>query len=122
MPVEMPAELIQRQLDAYNSKDVEGWLSTYARDAKQYTLHGKLLAQGHAEIRSRIASRFLEPDLHATLVSRTVMSNFVVDLEIITRNFPDGPGTVEMLCVYEIGDGLIQKASFALGEIKQGCH
>ena len=72
MSIEMPADVIQRQLNAYNSKDVEGWLGTYAHDAEQYSLHGERLAQGHAEMRSRITSRFLEPDLHAKLVSRTV--------------------------------------------------
>lgn len=28
------AALIQRQLDAYNNKDIEAWLSTYAEDAQ----------------------------------------------------------------------------------------
>jgi len=42
-----------------------------------------------------------------------VMGNIVVDHEKITRNFPEGRGSLEMLCVYEIKDGLIQKASFA---------
>jgi hypothetical protein len=118
MTNEAPAEIIQRQLNAYNSKDVEGWLATYAPDAEQFSLHGERLAHGHAEMRSRIITRFLEPDLHARLISRTVMSNIVVDLELITRNFQDGLGTVEMLCVYEVIDGLIQKASFALGQPK----
>jgi len=120
MPIETPADVIQRQLNAYNSKDVEGWLATYAPDAEQFTLHGEQLAHGHAEIRSRIITRFLEPDLHARLISRTVMNNIVVDLEVITRNFQDGVGTVEMLCVYEVVDGLIQKASFAMGQPKPG--
>jgi len=87
---------------------------------EQFTLHGEQLAHGHAEIRSRIITRFLEPDLHARLISRTVMNNIVVDLEVITRNFQDGVGTVEMLCVYEVVDGLIQKASFAMGQPKPG--
>jgi len=43
------------------------------------------------------------------------MNHIVVDHEIITRNFPDGRGTIEMLCVYEVVNGLIQKASFAFG-------
>ena len=50
MSIESPTEVIQRQLNAYNAKDVEAWLSTYAVDAEQYTLHGKLLAQGHKEM------------------------------------------------------------------------
>jgi putative hydrolase of HD superfamily len=115
---ESPADLIQRQLVAYNAKDVDGWLGTYAHDAEQFALHGERLAHGHAEMRARIHVRFSEPDLHAALISRIVMNNVVVDHELITRNFPDGIGTIEMLCVYEVVDGLIRKASFALGQAR----
>jgi putative hydrolase of HD superfamily len=41
-----------------------------------------------------------------------------VDHEIVTRNFPEGRGTLEMLCVYEVAEGRIRKASFAFGERK----
>ena len=44
------------------------------------------------------------------------MGNFVTDLELITRNFPEGKGTLEMLCVYEVSGGRIVRASFAAGE------
>jgi len=44
------------------------------------------------------------------------MGNFVTDLELITRHFPEGKGTLEMLCVYEVVDGRIVRASFAAGE------
>ncbi|WP_050462318.1 nuclear transport factor 2 family protein [Herbaspirillum autotrophicum] len=116
MPDTLPAAVIQQQLDAYNAKDLDAWLGTYAPDAEQYTLHGALLARGHADMRARMTSRFAEPDLHARLLSRSVMGNIVVDVEIVTRNFPEGRGTVEMLCVYEVANGVIQKASFALGK------
>jgi hypothetical protein len=110
-----PAALIQRQLEAYNDKDVEAWLATYAADAEQYLLHGDRLAKGHDELRARILVRFAEPDLHARLLSRTVMGSVVVDLEQITRNFPEGRGTMEMLCIYEVAQGRIVRASFAFG-------
>jgi len=111
-----PLEVIQRQLAAYNAKDIDALLATYALDAEQYTLHGERLAKGHEDMRARFVTRFSEPDLHARLLSRTVMGQIVVDLELITRNFPEGLGTVEMLCVYEVKDGLIQKVSFATGD------
>ena len=111
-----PLEVIQRQLAAYNAKDIDALLATYAIDAEQYTLHGERLAKGHAEMRPRFLTRFAEPNLNARLLSRTVMGHIVVDLELITRNFPEGTGTVEMLCVYEVRDNLIQKVSFATGE------
>ena len=110
--------LVQRQLDAYNDKNIDGWLSTYAKDAKQFNLHGECLATGHEEISKRIAVRFEEPDLHARLLSRIVMENIVVDHEVITRNFPEGKGEIEMLCVYEIDNGLIKTASFSVGQPK----
>ena len=113
-----PRAVIQRQLDAYNAKDIDAWLATYSADAEQFELHGARLASGHAEMRERMAVRFSEPDLHAELLSRQVMGGVVVDHERITRTFPEGKGTVEMLCVYEVANGVITRASFALG-VKQ---
>jgi putative hydrolase of HD superfamily len=107
--------IVQAQLDAFNAKDIDALMRTYAPDAEQFALHGERLAQGHAELRPRYVARFTEPDLHARLLSRMVMGNIVTDLELITRNFPEGVGTVEMLCIYEVVDGRIQRASFAPG-------
>lgn len=122
MPIKSPLAVVQAQLDAYNAKDIGALLGTYAPDAEQYTLHGERLAQGHEQMRSRFLIRFAEPDLNARLLSRTVMGNVVVDHELITRNFPEGRGTVEMLCIYEVMDGRIQKASFAVGERRLGAE
>ncbi|HSI56799.1 MAG TPA: GNAT family N-acetyltransferase [Ideonella sp.] len=114
----LPVDVVQRQLEAYNAKHLDAWLATYAAGAQQFALHGELLAAGHEQMRVRMQARFEEPDLHARLLHRTVMGAVVVDHEVVTRNFPEGAGTMEMLCVYEVADGLIQKASFAFGEKK----
>jgi len=114
-PSKNPLQVVQAQLDAYNAKDIDALLQTYAPDAEQYTLHGALLARGHEQMRQRFLVRFAESDLQARLLNRTVMANVVVDYELITRNFPEGVGTVEMICVYEVANERIQKASFALG-------
>ncbi len=116
MQSKSPVAVVQAQLDAYNAKDIEALLAAYSPDAEQFVLHGERLARGHGEMRSRFLGRFAEPDLHARLLTRTVMAGLVVDLELITRNFPEGRGTVEMLCVYEVVEGLIHRASFATGE------
>lgn len=39
----------------------------------------------------------------------------VIDNELITRNFPEGGGTLEMLCAYQVHDGRIRRADFAAG-------
>jgi hypothetical protein len=110
-----PAEAVQAQLDAYNAKDIEALLGAYAPDAEQYQLHGGLLARGSDEMRARFLARFAEPDLAARLISRVTMENIVVDHEVVTRNLTEGVGTVEMVCIYEVADGRIRKASFAVG-------
>lgn len=111
-----PAQVVQAQLDAYNAKDLEALLATYAPDAEQFALGGERLARGHAEMRPRFAARFAEPDLHAQLLSRTVMGAIVVDHERVTRNFPEGRGALEMVCIYEVSGGLIRRATFAAGD------
>ena len=116
MSIATPLEVIQVQLSAYNAKDIDALIATYAEDAEQFTLHGERLAKGHEEMRARFLTRFSEPHLNARLLSRTVMGNVVVDFESISRDFPEGVGSVEMLCIYEVANGLIQKVSFAMGE------
>ena len=113
-----PQSVVQAQLDAYNAKDIDRLLQTYAPDAEQFALHGERLAKGRAEIRARFLLRFAEPDLHARLLSRCAVGNVVADVESITRNFPEGLGTIEMLCVYQVEGGCIQKASFVVGDKK----
>lgn len=113
------AEVVQQQLEAYNVRDLERWLNTYAEDAEQYLLHGGVLASGKEAIRKRMVERFADPALHAELASRTVMDNVVVDHEFITRTFPDGLATVEMVCIYEVSAGHIIKATFAIGQARQ---
>ncbi len=113
-----PEIVVQRQLDAYNRRDVEAWASTYADDAKQFELPGKLLASGGGEIRARVATRFQEPNLHARLLHRTVMGHVVIDHEVVSRTFPEGTGTVELVAIYEVRDGKIQTGTFAFGATK----
>ena len=111
-----PSGVVQAQLQAFNTKNVEALLRTYAPEAEHRTIHGELLAKGHDELRARFLARFAEPDLYARLVSRIAVSSFVTDAEIITRNFPEGRGTLDLLCIYEVTDGLIQRAWFATGK------
>ena len=106
-----PELVVQRQLDAYNARDIDALLATYAPDARQFEHPGKLLAAGAAEMRARMAQRFEEPNLHARLLQRVVMGNLVIDHEEVTRSFPEGTGRVDMVAIYEVIDGKIQSAS-----------
>jgi len=113
-----PEAVVQRQLDAFNARDLDGWLATYATDACQYEHPARLLARGHAEIRARAEARFAEPALHATLLRRVVLGAVVIDHETVTRTLPTGPGLAELVCIYTVDRGRIQTASFVFGEAR----
>lgn len=115
MQANTPAELVQKQLDAYNAKDLDALISTYAEDAQQFQHPSKLLASGAAQIRERFAARFKEPNLHAALQSRIVCGNTVIDHEIVTRTFPEGSGTIELVAIYQVENLRIVKAWFLSG-------
>jgi hypothetical protein len=105
-----PQSVVQRQLDAYNAKDIDALLAVYADDAQILEHPSKLLAQGSAELRRRFTERFTEANLHAALTERIVMGSIVVDHEIVTRTFPEGPGTIELVMIFEVQNGRISRA------------
>lgn len=110
-----PEIVVQEQLDAYNARDVDAILATYATDAQQFEFPDKLLATGTAQLRERFAARFQEPNLHAQLLHRTVLEHKVIDHEEVTRTFPEGPGKIQLLAIYEVQAGKIAKAWFLSG-------
>ena len=109
-------EVIRQQLDAYNSKDIDKFMSFWAADAEVFAWPSELLAKGADDIRTRHIERFKEPDLHAHLVSRFAVGGVVVDREIVTRNFPEGRGTLDVIGIYELDQGLIRRAWFKQGK------
>ena len=111
-----PAAVVQRQLEAYNARDIDMLLATYGEDAQLFEHPSKLLASGTAELRERFAARFQEPNLRATLLSRTVMGNIVVDHEEVRRTFHEGPGRIRLLMIYEVQSGRIAKTWTIAGE------
>lgn len=110
-----PAAVVQRQLDAYNARNIETLLASYTEDAQMFEHPSKLLASGSAELRERFTARFHEPNLHAALLHRIVMGSIVVDYEEVTRTFPEGPGKIQLVMIYEVYNGKIAKAWSILG-------
>jgi len=106
-----PEAPVQRQLDAYNSHDVERFAAEYAEDVQVFrppavapVLSGKgAFAEHYAK------NRFTIPALHATVVNRMVAGNRVVDHERIVGL---GAEVVEAIAVYEIEGELIKTVWF----------
>jgi len=105
-----PETVIQRQFVAFNARDIGAILAIYAEDAEMYEHPATLVARGSAALRARFTIRFQESNLHATLLKRIVSGNTVVDHESVTRTFPEGPGRIELIMIYEVKDGRIARA------------
>ena len=106
---------VQKQLEAYNARDIDAFMQWWADDCQYFEFPSRLLASGAAEVRERHVARFKEPNLHGRLVKRIAVANVVVDQETVMRTFPDGPGEVDVVAIYEVEDGQIAKAWFKMG-------
>ena len=113
-------EVVQRQLDAYNARDIDAVMATYADDIEHFEFPSTRVASNAAEVRERLSARLQEPNLHARLLARTAMGNLVIDHERVTRDFPEGLGTVELIAMYEVQAEKIVRAWFKFGEKQLG--
>jgi hypothetical protein len=114
----MSAQLIvQRQMEAYNRRDVDEFCSYFAADAvTRLYENDEQLAVGSEEIRALYAQRFAEnPRLQLTVQARMTLDNVVIDRELISGF--DGGVTIEALAIFEIRNGLIQRASFVRRQV-----
>ena len=114
--------VVQRQLDAFNARDIDALLAVYADDAQLFEHPAKLVARGSAELRQRFTLRFQETNLHAALLNRIVAASTVVDHEKVTRTFPEGAGEIELVMIYEVKEDRIAKAWTIAGARKILAH
>jgi hypothetical protein len=79
-------EPVQRQLDAYNARDLARFLAEYTDDVRVFRPPATepVLSGKHAFGEHYAKHRFNLPNLHARLVNRIVSGNIVVDQEEIT--------------------------------------
>jgi hypothetical protein len=106
-----PADAVQRQLDAYNDRDLAQFLAEYSDTVRVFrppasepAISGKAaLADYYAE------NRFNLPNLHADLLHRIVLGDRVIDHERIhgVRGEP-----FEVAAVYRVVEGKIEEAWF----------
>ena len=115
-----PEAIVQTQLNAYNARDMEAFLATYADDAELYTFPNTLQTKGKAEMRTRYAVRFSDRLLHAVITQHVAMGSTVIDHERIQVTLPEGPGVMEAIAIYEVRDGKIAKVTFISGPKQPG--
>lgn len=117
-PVQAATSVVQQQLDAYNKKDIEAFLGTYAGDVKIYEHPDKMLMDGIAAVRERYSKIFADAALHARLANRMAMGNQVIDHEFVTRTFPTGVGIKQWIAIYDVQDGRIPRVTLIPGPVE----
>jgi uncharacterized protein (TIGR02246 family) len=112
--------IVQQQLDAYNARNMEAFLATYADDAELFTFPATLVTKGKDDMRTRYTPRFADTLLHCVILKRIVMGDTVIDHERIQVTLPEGPGVMEAIVIYEVSGSTIAKASFIPGKKMPG--
>jgi len=79
-----PAEVVDKQLKAYNERDIDAFLATYADHITVYEYGNPMpIYEGKGALRSSYGSMFeVSPNLNAYAKNRIVQGNKVIDHEI----------------------------------------
>ncbi|MFJ9953410.1 nuclear transport factor 2 family protein [Kitasatospora sp. NPDC091207] len=103
-----PRDVVERQLAAYNSHDIDAFVATYAEDVTVHRADGSRL-RGRPALRDRYAGQFAEGRCRAEIVGRLSEGDWVVDHEI-AHGLADEP--VRVLVAYRVREGLIDRVDF----------
>ena len=102
-------EIVQQQFDAYNTRDIDGFLQTYAEDVQLYNFPAEMRSRGQKEMRDSYAEFFEStPDLNGEIKNRIVIGNKIIDEEYITAN----GNSFSAVVIYEVENGKIAKVTF----------
>ncbi|AXG68017.1 dihydroorotase [Kordia sp. SMS9] len=107
---ETPENIVQRQVNAYNTGNYEAFFENFSDDVEIYSFPDKLDIKGIENYKKKFTGMFeRNPNLHCQIVSRTTLSNTVIDHERV--KFSEGNYT-EVIAIYKIENGKIAKVYF----------
>ncbi len=105
-----PEALAQRQLNAYNARDLAAFCAPYSDDVQIVDLDSKEQTHGKEAFKARYKGSFNKmPKAHCQLVKRMVVGNFVLDEESITDT---GGDPIHAVAIYEVKNGKIAVVRF----------
>ena len=106
---ESPEAIVQRQLNAYNARNIDAFLDTYADSIRIYDFPHEPLMQGKEELKEQYTKLFSEaPNLYAEVKERIIMDNKIIDQEHVRA----GEDYIDAVAIYEIEDGKIAQVTF----------
>jgi imidazolonepropionase-like amidohydrolase len=106
---ETPEMLIQRQVNAYNAKDLEAFLSTYSDEIELFNFPDTPIGKGKDAMRKIYAPIFTKDTyLHCEVVNRIVLNNTIIDQERVKFN----DNVINAIAIYKVNDGKIVSVTF----------
>ena len=79
------ADPVERQVDAYNRRDLAGFLACYSPDTVIEDATGNVIMQGHDAMRAVYGELFgASAELHAEITTRIRVGEYVIDAEVVT--------------------------------------
>ena len=107
-----PETVIQKQVGAYNARDIDKFIACHSPNVKLYNYSEvEPFAVGHSNLRSIYEDVFNHsPNLNTEILTRIVMGNTVIDHEIVTGR--KGVDLSEIIAIYEVENDLIVEARF----------
>ena len=108
--VDSPTDLVQRQLDAYNERNIESFLELYDNNVEAYLYPTNKIAFKGKEAMKKIYSKIFKetPNLHCELINRITQGNKVIDKERVQF----GNDIIEVVAIYFIEKNKITKIHF----------
>jgi len=101
---------IEAQVDAYNRRDLAAFSACYSQEVVIEDGSGTVLMRGRSELEAQYGLFFeSSPDLHADVVTRLRVGEYVVDEEHVTGVTGVEPGEVRAIAIYHVADGLIDR-------------
>ena len=106
---ETPEAIVQRQLNAYNARNMDAFLDTYSDDIEVYEFNDNRIFNGIEELRMGYEELFKNvSNLYCAIENRIVMGNTIIDKEKVRI----GEDTIRGVTIYEVDGGKIKRVTF----------
>jgi len=103
--------LVQKQIDAYNAKNLDTFLDTFSKDVVFYNFPKEVNFQGIAQVRETFGNLFKNnPDLYCTIEDRIVSGNTVIYHEKV--QFKKGQPVLSFVVMYTVTNNKIAEVYF----------
>lgn len=100
---------VERQVQAYNARDLQGFLEPYAADTRIEDGSGEEIMSGVKQMRQFYGDLFANsPDLHCDVLHRISLGDWVIDEEKVEGARAEGfPEEIHVAVAYRVSNGQI---------------